>query len=133
MKRILFAIILGLAQLALVPVPTLAHGHGHSSTSVRTYARRHGTVVQSHRRAAPHTAPVSPGTRIPRSRAARAEFMHQHPCPSTGRRSGACPGYVVDHVKPLACGGADAPSNMQWQTTAAAKAKDKWERIGCGR
>ena len=25
-------------------------------------------------------------------------------------------------------GGADEPSNMQWQTTAAAKAKDKWER-----
>src|SRR5216683_7638817 len=25
-------------------------------------------------------------------------------------------GYVVDHVKPLACGGVDAPSNMQWQS-----------------
>jgi hypothetical protein len=24
-------------------------------------------------------------------------------------------------------GGADAPSNMQWQTKEAAKAKDKWE------
>jgi hypothetical protein len=43
------------------------------------------------------------------------------------------PGYVVDHIKPLACGGADAPSNMQWQTIAAAKAKDKVERDGCGR
>jgi hypothetical protein len=27
---------------------------------------------------------------------------------------------------------ADAPENMQWQTTADAKSKDKWERIGCG-
>ena len=27
-----------------------------------------------------------------------------------------CPGYVVDHVRPLASVGADAPSNMQWQT-----------------
>jgi hypothetical protein len=35
---------------------------------------------------------------------------------------------VIDHVKPLATGGADAPSNMQWQTKADAKAKDKWER-----
>ena len=57
--------------------------------------------------------------------------MHKHPCPSTGRTSGACPGYVVDHVKPLACGGADAASNMQWQTVAEGKAKDKWERVGC--
>jgi hypothetical protein len=37
-------------------------------------------------------------------------------------------GYVVDHVKPLECGGADAPSNMQWQTVAAGKAKDKTRR-----
>jgi len=41
--------------------------------------------------------------------------------------SGRCPGYVVDHVKPLECGGADAPSNMQWQTVADGKAKDKTE------
>ena len=40
-------------------------------------------------------------------------------------------GYVVDHVKPLACGGADATSNMQWQTKEEAKVKDKTERIGC--
>jgi len=43
------------------------------------------------------------------------------------------PGHVVDHRVPLACGGADAPSNMQWQTTEEAKAKDKVERHGCGR
>src|SRR5690242_9399789 len=40
-------------------------------------------------------------------------------------------GHVVDHIVPLACGGADAPSNMQWQTIADGKAKDKWERRGC--
>jgi len=38
---------------------------------------------------------------------------------------------VIDHVKPIACGGADDPSNMQWQTTEAGKAKDRWERTGC--
>ena len=37
------------------------------------------------------------------------------------------------HVKALECGGADASSNMQWQTTAAAKAKDKTERIAVDR
>jgi len=36
----------------------------------------------------------------------------------------------VDHVKALACGGADAPESMQWQTVAEGKAKDKWED-GC--
>ena len=128
MKRILFAIILGPAQLAM-PVPTLARWH--SSASVRTHASKNGTVVQSHRRAAPHTGPYVPRTRAHRSRTARAEFERTHPCPSTGRGAGACPGYVVDHVKPLACGGADAPGNMQWQITADAKAKDKWERVGC--
>jgi hypothetical protein len=35
---------------------------------------------------------------------------------------------VIDHVVPLACGGADAADNMQWQTVAAAHAKDRWER-----
>jgi len=61
------------------------------------------------------------------STAASDAFTYSHPCPSTGKKSGACPGYVVDHIKPLKWGGADDPSNMQWQTEAAAKAKDKWE------
>jgi hypothetical protein len=34
---------------------------------------------------------------------------------------------VIDHVVPLKRGGADAPTNMQWQTVTAAKAKDKVE------
>jgi hypothetical protein len=71
--------------------------------------------------------------RVHRSSEARRAFQRQHPCPSTGRTAGACPGYVRDHVIPLACGGADAPSNMQWQTTAEAKAKDIVEQHGCGR
>ena len=62
-----------------------------------------------------------------RSRSARDSFKRAHPCPSTGKKSGACPGYTIDHIKPLQRGGADAPSNMQWQTKAAAKEKDKWE------
>ena len=65
--------------------------------------------------------------KIARSAKAKDEFKHSHPCPSTGRASGACPGYVIDHVQALKHGGADSPNNMQWQTTAAAKEKDKWE------
>jgi hypothetical protein len=69
--------------------------------------------------------------RLERSQAARDSFKRQQPCPATGKPSGPCPGYVIDHVKPLACGGGDAPSNMQWQTIAEGKAKDQWERKGC--
>jgi len=38
---------------------------------------------------------------------------------------------LQDRIKLLACGGSDDPSDMQWQTVADAKAKDKWERKGC--
>lgn len=55
------------------------------------------------------------------------QFERLHPCPSTGRTTGACPGWVRDHVIPLCKGGADATWNMQWQTVADAKAKDHWE------
>jgi len=37
-------------------------------------------------------------------------------------------GYVVDHIVPLECGGADVPSNMQWQTVEEGKIKDRTER-----
>jgi hypothetical protein len=70
----------------------------------------------------------SSAARQHRSHAARLAFERSHPCPSTGRHRGRCPGYVVDHIKPLSCGGADAPVNMQWQTIEDAKRKDKWER-----
>ncbi len=70
-------------------------------------------------------------TREERSTAAKDAFKRECPCPATGKARGACPGYVIDHIRPLACGGADAPANMAWQTTADAKAKDKWERKGC--
>ena len=73
------------------------------------------------------------GAGEPRSLTVKHEFQRQHPCPSTGRPTGACPGYIKDHVVPLACGGLDAVANLQWQTTAVAKAKDKWERWSCGR
>jgi hypothetical protein len=71
--------------------------------------------------------------RTKRSQSAKVEFKQQHPCPATGSPKGPCKGYVIDHIVPIACHGADAPSNMQWQTVADAKAKDKWERKGCGR
>ena len=63
--------------------------------------------------------------KIKRSESAKREFESEtgHP--------GGWKGHVVDHIVPLACGGADDPANMQWQTTAEGKAKDKTERRGC--
>lgn len=69
--------------------------------------------------------------KIKRSGSAKKQFQAEHPCPGTGRTTGGCKGYVIDHVMPLACGGGDNPGNMQWQTKSEAKAKDKVERTGC--
>jgi hypothetical protein len=60
------------------------------------------------------------------------EFRSLYPCPSTLEDRGPCPGWVVDHKIALACGGADAYFNMQWQTKDDAKAKDRIELL-CGR
>ena len=76
---------------------------------------------------------IAPAWAVERSYAARAAFIRANPCPITGQTRGACPGYIVDHIKALACGGADSPSNMQWQTVPDAKAKDRWELKECGK
>lgn len=54
-------------------------------------------------------------------------FRKTHPCPATAKTRGPCPGYVVDHIIPLAVYGPDRPDNMQWQAVAAAKVKDRLE------
>jgi hypothetical protein len=68
-----------------------------------------------------------------RSAAERLAFIRESPCPATGLRLGACPGYVVDHVHPLCAGGPDHRRNMQWQAVEEAKVKDRWERKLCRR
>ena len=143
------------AALALLLGSLSATLAGHRSGSVHGYTTRSGHYVAPYTRSAPHSsltpAPASHGAstsrttslhtptpralgvtrdshgRIKRSESARLDFERHHPRPSTGKTSGACPGYVVDHIVPLKRGGADAPGNMQWQTTGAAKAKDRWE------
>lgn len=42
-------------------------------------------------------------------------------------------GYIVDHVCALANGGIDSPSNMQYQTPADSKAKDRVENTSIGK
>jgi 5-methylcytosine-specific restriction endonuclease McrA len=66
-----------------------------------------------------------------RSKAAVNAFRKTHPCPATREIKGKCPGWQVDHIVPLKCGGADAPHNMQWLTVAAHKAKTRREARLC--
>jgi 5-methylcytosine-specific restriction endonuclease McrA len=116
-----------------------SHVHGYTrSTSGGRSARSHSIsswspgsdVGSDRRRSTAATATPEHHVMVHRSAAARDEFKREHRCPSTGRPRGACPNYVIDHIKPLAVGGADTPSNMQWQTIKAAKAKDKIECYG---
>ena len=129
-----------LCAFALAPALNAQHsghssaGHSHSAKSTTHSSKSkgggpakstHGSYRRGHM-AEGYTAHASVTRdshgRIKRSRAAKQAFERQSPCPSTGKTHGACRGYIVDHVHPLECGGADAPSNMQWQTVAAAKA-----------
>lgn len=52
--------------------------------------------------------------RIARSQTEVRAFRKEHPCPSTQKVRGRCPGYQVDHVIPLCAGGQDHRSNMHW-------------------
>lgn len=59
---------------------------------------------------------VPADARIPRDRAQVRAFRAEHPCPATGLKRGACPGWHVDHIIALCAGGEDHPRNMQWIT-----------------
>jgi hypothetical protein len=67
----------------------------------------------------------------PNDREVTRQFQREYPCPSTGKRDGACPGFVKDHINPLCNGGPDSAANMQWQPVKEAKVKDRWERKIC--
>lgn len=67
-----------------------------------------------------------------RSTKVLAAFKKIHPCPSTGRTYGSCPGWAMDHDWPLACGGCDAVFNLSWmpnviKSCAGTTCKDRYE------
>jgi hypothetical protein len=59
-------------------------------------------------------------------------FKEKNACPSTKKLGNhPCPGWIVNHIKPLACNGPDTPENMEWEEQAASYKRDVWERQIC--
>lgn len=105
-----------------------ASAKGRGGGSHNSYRSSYSSKSPSgHSRSTYSSAARDSHGKIKRSEKAKHDFQRHNPCPSTGKSTGSCPGYVIDHVTPLKRDGADSPSNMQWQTKEAAKAKDKWE------
>lgn len=75
--------------------------------------------------------PLWAEARIERSHAVRHAFVKQQACPSTGRHRLPCPGWEIDHRKPLKCKGQDKVENLQWLTVKAHKEKTKREAKEC--
>lgn len=59
------------------------------------------------------------------------KFRKANPCPSTQRVKGPCPGWQVDHVEALRCGGPDTVANLQWLRIAEHKKKSAHEARTC--
>ena len=71
---------------------------------------------------------------IARSSRVTSAYRRLYACPSTLLKTGACPGWSLDHVRPLDCGGLDSVSNLTWmdnriKSCAAPQCKDRYERI----
>lgn len=68
---------------------------------------------------------------IKRSTTEVRHFKAHNPCPSTGKTTGSCPGYQVEHTQPLCACGPDKESNMTWMATAEHKIKTKADNKHC--
>jgi hypothetical protein len=75
----------------------------------------------------------APAWALDRSPAVKAEFRKANPCPATGKKRGACPGWEVDHRVALMCGGPDAVENLQWLAVEEHRKKTARERQECKR
>jgi hypothetical protein len=127
MKKLLATFALVLLLVPLARARTTSSAHTLSTPKARA-ATPKSRSIGAHTRSTKCTSCARDSNgRIKRSKVAADSFRSPNPCPSTGKASGACPGYVIDHVVPLKRGGPDEPSNRQWQTRAAAKAKDRVE------
>ena len=60
-------------------------------------------------------------------------FVKKYACPVNGKHTESCPGWVVNYVKPLCAGGVDRITNLQWQTVATAKRKEREAQKLCAK
>ena len=74
---------------------------------------------------------ISPVYGAERNQAVRAEFVRENPCPSTGKTTGRCPGWEVDHATPLCAGGSDTVENLQWLSKEQHSLKTKIDALRC--
>lgn len=79
----------------------------------------------------------NPNGSTQRSQQVLVAFRKAYLCPSTKQSTGACPGWAIDHVIPLACGGVDAVYNLQWlpdqiKSGRGKYSKDHFERVVYG-
>lgn len=63
----------------------------------------------------------------------RELFIKKYACPMTGKHTENCAGWVVGYIKPLCAGGVDRITNMQWQTVATAKRKEREAQKLCAK
>lgn len=63
-----------------------------------------------------------------RSAQVTTAFKKQWACPATNSHVGACPGWAIDHIIPLACGGKDAVWNMQWLPNEIKSARGEFSK-----
>jgi hypothetical protein len=61
-----------------------------------------------------------------------AAFENYTPCPSTGRRGGACTGFRIVYKVPPCAGGPARWTNMAWLQDAAAREKLRRDAEACG-
>lgn len=67
----------------------------------------------------------------PRDANVRHAFRKANPCPSTGKVSGRCPGYQIDHTVALMNGGTDTIDNLQWLANDRHRAKTRADFAQC--
>lgn len=122
MKRSFLA---GFMLAMLVGAPAQASAQGAQAPSLHTNGPELSQLVDY--RFQPVVNRSATGTTA-RSEVVIAAFKKQWACPANGNHSGACPGWAIDHVVPLDCGGVDAVWNMQWLPDQIKSAKGPFSK-----
>jgi transposase len=107
-----------LGHEVIVADPNFAPMYATRSRKVKTDRRDARALAE----APSPPPPSSPRSTVPSASATRISL----------RLTSAIPALLAGRV-PLACGGADAPSNLQWLSKDAWVAKSRVERRGCTR